>query len=265
MTRFAMRGNINTFSLVDAAGTFFYNVNYSAGITQITAPNPTTLMAQDGFGWLTGKVSGVLGANWYNDGTNNMRIDTASPAWIIENYTTTDEFHIYRAPPGPNPIGTNYETFLKINSAGIQSLPKQPACRAYRTTAQSIPDSTWTSIAFDAENFDTQNMHDNVTNNTRITIPPGGDGIYLIAAGIGFAANGTGIRGVRFYKNGTTIIAAANTANPGAAYVGRVVLTTVESLVAGDYVEVQAWQNSGAALNTLSGSENIWFAVHKLS
>jgi hypothetical protein len=41
-------------------------------------------------------------------------------------------------------------------------------CRVYKSWAQSIS-TTETAITFDVESFDTDTMHDNVTNNTRIT------------------------------------------------------------------------------------------------
>ena len=70
-----------------------------------------------------------------------------------------------------------------------------------------------------------------------------------------FAQNTTGIRGTKFTKNGsTTIIGSENVISANVAFVAITpTLAWVQASV-GDYVELQVYQNSGAALSTSSNS-----------
>jgi len=47
-------------------------------------------------------------------------------------------------------------------------------CCAEKTADQEILTTTWTTLSFDAEHYDVGDMHDNVTNNSRITIQTAG-------------------------------------------------------------------------------------------
>ena len=117
-----------------------------------------------------------------------------------------------------------------------------------RSTSQSINSDTLTAIQWNVEQVDTDGIHDNVTNNTRLTAPLAGK--YLICANVGFAANAVGRRGLLFQKNGANLgvgqyIQATTT---GEAVVSAAIIV---SLAATDYVEVLAQQVSGGALNVL--------------
>lgn len=121
-----------------------------------------------------------------------------------------------------------------------------PACRAYRGLTQSINSSSFTAIQFDAEHFDNCNMHDNVTNNTRFTVPV--TGIYSLSGVIYFApAAGGGVRAAQWTVNNT--YGAAQIYDwPG---VNEVSLSpnTYALLNAGDYVELKAFHTAGTAIN----------------
>lgn len=80
-------------------------------------------------------------------------------------------------------------------------------CRVFRDTSdQSLGNNTFTAVQWNNETFDTDTMHDNSTNNTRITIPS----ISGVTTGLWrFAAKGytsaTALRpDVKIKKNGTT-------------------------------------------------------------
>ena len=122
----------------------------------------------------------------------------------------------------------------------------------YRSTAQSISNSTLTDITFDSETFDTDAFHSTVTNTDRLTVPAGKDGYYLVVAKPSFAGGTQGIRQVYIYKN-TNVYAELswwNTSNNNADEC----LSTIVNLGFGDYVKMTVWQNNGGALNINSGS-----------
>src|SRR5262252_2004637 len=80
-----------------------------------------------------------------------------------------------------------------------------PACRVYRTGAQSITQNTQTAIIWDNEVYDTDTMHDNVTNNTRITFKTAGK--YRVNVNYSWAGAGGAIRQTIFRWNGATYFA----------------------------------------------------------
>jgi hypothetical protein len=128
-------------------------------------------------------------------------------------------------------------------------------CGVKKTDDQSINTGTYTVVSWASEDFDTNSMHDNATNNTRITIPTGKTGYYLLTGGIAFNSNGTGNRIVRVYKNGADLrwlssVAAANTGN-----FTIVPFSQTFSLTAGDYLEIYAYQTSGGSLSVMSDAQ----------
>jgi len=119
------------------------------------------------------------------------------------------------------------------------------------SATQSISNNTWTTLAFDTENYDFGNLHLS-SSNTRITIPQGGRGPYSIGALIEFAGNSTGIRGTRFRLNGSTISGSTARATPIATDPTTLSPTLRVLLKPVDYLNIQVFQTSGAALNVSS-------------
>lgn len=132
---------------------------------------------------------------------------------------------------------------LKLSSA------ESMGCRIGRSTAQSINSGALTAIQFDTEEWDTDDMHDNATNNTRITFNH--EGKYVIGGAAAFDDNVTGYRGLDILKNGATQLAADLRMTITVAGVDTYVATpvTCDYFVRGDYIELRAIQNSGGALN----------------
>ena len=124
----------------------------------------------------------------------------------------------------------------------------KPHCRVYNSANQSVATATFTTITHNSERFDVGGMHSTVTNTSRITIPTGGGGRYLIGAGLFWAANATGQRAITILLNGTTRIVYDNRAAVAAVESVHQV-TTLYNLAAGDYIEMSVYQNSGGNLN----------------
>ena len=122
-----------------------------------------------------------------------------------------------------------------------------PAVHVTHSVNQTVPftNPSVTTLAFDTERYDTANMHDNATNNSRLTAPV--NGIYAVTAQVSWSPNGTGVRDLELRKNGTTDIDFDESALPDQ----NQEVTTQVRLAAGDYVEalVQQATNPQVTLN----------------
>ena len=153
-------------------------------------------------------------------------------------------------------VGTNNQVLVadSAESLGVKWGMVGGACRIVRdTTTFAVPTSTLTDMEYETEEFDTHNFADLSVNKSKITIPTGMGGIYLLQAGMDWVANSTGTRQMRLYHY--------NSADVMQHYLSIVVPTDDEKrqlvglwqLSESDYVKVQVNQTSGADLNIMYG------------
>lgn len=110
-----------------------------------------------------------------------------------------------------------------------------------------------TNVAFATEVFDTDGFHDNVTNNSRLTVPSGLGGKYLVSFSIFLGAGTTNSsRDMGIRKNGAGSILTnhgghlGNTQLSGGSVAqSPITASGMMSLVAGDYIEVRWAYNAG--------------------
>ncbi len=125
-----------------------------------------------------------------------------------------------------------------------------PAVHVTRTADQSIPNNLLTGLALNSERYDTAAMHDNATNNSRLTAPV--KGIYAVTLEVSWLFNATGLRTIDLAKNGATEIAVDTSAPPPG---GDQEIITQVRLQAGDFVVARAQQNSGGALSVVKANQ----------
>ena len=135
----------------------------------------------------------------------------------------------------------------------------------------SIPNNTWTAITWNTDLVDDPDGHG--LSNSFITCQIAG--LYDIRCQVEWSANATGGRAIRLINHGSTSIGGVTTNNSlvhvgmmsscmtpdGAAWTGNTVDSAQEvsckrSLQAGDAIRVEAWQNSGGALNIMRDYTN---------
>jgi hypothetical protein len=128
-----------------------------------------------------------------------------------------------------------------------------PTSRVYHSANQSIANITVTALALNSERDDTHAFHDTATNNSRLTIPTGLGGRYLIGGTVEFAAAAGGLRIVAIRTGGTTDIARERWV-PAGNDTDTMTVVTLALLNAGNYVELTVYQSSGGALNVQASS-----------
>ena len=125
-------------------------------------------------------------------------------------------------------------------------------------TNQSIPNATWTKVAFDTEVLDSGTVFDPTTN-YRFTVPTGGNGNYLLGADIHWGVYTAGHQiQIAFYKNGTAISGQRIAFRTGSSDVDGTTYERLVSLVATDYIECYVFQSRGSAATLYNPNCNFW-------
>jgi hypothetical protein len=137
--------------------------------------------------------------------------------------------------------GSTWREFAMLNP---------PACNVARSTDQTISSAVQTTVTFDTEKYDLRNMW-NSGSPTRLTVPSGAGGIYVIGGVIEYTANAVGARQCILMVNGA-IVGRTFSDNPGSGPAGRVSFVRDIALAASDYVEMAGYQNSGTTLSMVA-------------
>lgn len=125
-----------------------------------------------------------------------------------------------------------------------------PRCNIYASGNQSNLNDTDLVMAFNTERYDTDSMHDTVTDNDLVVFNTAG--IYLIEFRAAFAANATGERKASIYKNGVQQIGHAAKKAASASFETGVSVVIQEAFEVDDTIRARTRQDSGGALNVLA-------------
>lgn len=123
-------------------------------------------------------------------------------------------------------------------------------------TALAINDSTWTKLGFAGSDlYDPLNLHNPASNNSRFTADRGG--VWRLRTDMLWDGRTAGSRYARHYLNGVLASGDSNWRISGTNTTGFDHAWNREwvfSLAAGDYVEVEVYQDSGVTLNVESAT-----------
>lgn len=135
--------------------------------------------------------------------------------------------------------------------------------RVTHLSAISIPNATNTILPFNSEVFDDNDLHDTVTNNSRLTAVVAGR--YFISAAVSWGGVVTGTREIHIKLNGGALIGLAKwKATEADIFVHGV--SIIYNLAADDYVEVQVRHTFGSNININSvGNYTPIFMMQRLS
>jgi hypothetical protein len=129
-----------------------------------------------------------------------------------------------------------------------------------KTGNQSISAGVTTTLTFDAETADTDAWHDNVTNNSRLTVPSGVT-LVRVSANVKNNALTGGQNVVSMIKNGASARGLPERDLEGNVRKYLNVVSAPLEVTAGDYFEVQYF---GTNAETVPTSDDVWFCIEEV-
>lgn len=187
--------------------------------------------------------------------------DRMNPVSVIVDLVPGDYIEMWASPGSASVVdirGGVTMTKLQVTKLESGKAGTGIGARASTATAQSIASGTWTNINLVAtDTFDTDGFHDPAVNASRVTIPAGLGGKYLCVVSASHNQTNAGSRYVGIGKNGgaSPVSAISKSADQLVHHVLEHI--DVLDLVAGDYVSVMAYQDSGGANNVLGATMNL--------
>lgn len=165
----------------------------------------------------------------------------------------------YQTPPTFTPEEVTTPEDMQVITDNQEFLKSKALCRVYRSTNQSIANNTDAAISFNSETVDTVGMHESVTHPTRITVPTGYAGKYLVQGQVYFDFDVDGDRTAVLKVNGTTVVSTGQ--EPAVTVSTKPTVVAVSGLVVlaeADYIELIAHHVAGAALDAIGGPDKLY-------
>lgn len=141
-----------------------------------------------------------------------------------------------------------WNTNVRDNTLTLYATPYNRV-QIYRSTTQTVTSGNTAAVSFDTEVYDTGGMWASSPNPTRITIPSGGAGDYMVkfCCQFGSSNNPTGQLHVRKNGDATNIVSAYSSPAASPTQGSTMHINWETPLVAADYLEIYAQATSADA------------------
>lgn len=167
-------------------------------------------------------------------------------------------------------VGTNGQVLTADSTAAtglkwatVSSSPTFVGASAYVSGTQSIAANTLTTADFANENFDSDGFHSTSSNTSRMTIPTGKAGKYLVTGTLGVDVTSNFY--TRINVNGSAVNGSSygyyNVTGTGDSNINRTQVSfgAILDLAVGDYVQLQVVHSSSTARNLEAGRFDIGY------
>jgi hypothetical protein len=201
----------------------------------------------------------TLGAGWY---CRIVNTDTAN-AVTIGRATGGDTINAVAADYSLIPQQTIY-VFVIAAATGfrVSATPsKHRGALVKKSADQTFTTAVAASVTWDQETYDTDSIHDTVTNNARLTVPSGVTKVIL-RGGVVWEGSSAGYRQILIQKNGAVMDGRpVQYMSPSTTDVpGMNITTPVLVVTATDYFTLEALQTSGGNLKVQTSTAS-WFEM----
>jgi hypothetical protein len=203
-----------------------------------------------------------------NSNTDMDFVWSADAAGMTNPMTTTGDTIYSSSGSTPARLGIGTTGQVLTVAGGVPTWATAGAgfvgVKVFQSADQSLSNATFTAITFNSETFDTDGFHSTSVNTSRLTVPSGKAGYYLVTAQLAYNGNATGQRQAEVTVNAAGGFAKFIQLNAGSSYVPQPKGVTILNLAVGDYVELNGYQDSGGALTNYSGVGQTFLAMQYL-
>ncbi len=219
----------------------------SANIFLASATVPAFIMVEDIGADLT--QAPYSSGQWIVKAYTVPVVTAGAPYIVVSSLPTVDNYEGRRA------FSTlTSREYTYIGGAWRITGGKVPKVKAFKTSgSQAVTQNTFSTITHNSESYDEEGFHDNSTNPSRCTVPSGLDaagatyaGRYRIEGRCAIEITTVGTVAINFLVNGSSVTSDAQLSRTDGG--GSSLLRSTElDLTAGQYVEIQGYQNGHAS------------------
>ncbi len=185
-------------------------------------------------------IGSIGGGALISGPTHSLKHTSGTRKWRIRDVDLSDGAGVYKP------------MTLTAGIPLLEGLSPKPIVKVTNSAAQSVGSAAYTALTFDTESFDTDTEHSTSSDTSRLTARV--DGKRRVSYSIQFASNSTGTRTGRVRKNGATLVESLPAINATTGGNDTTVKGSfIVEMFATEYVELEAYQDSGSPLNIQAG------------